>query len=75
MRMAEVHSDIEQFMQTREYEVEHTVNNLVNAAKDVADLRLNNEARGILLSEPCRVRIALALDALQITYDDLEGKR
>ena len=75
MRVAEVHSDIDKFMHSREFEVEHAVENLMNAAKDIADYRLNNEARGILMSSPCRVRIALALDALQITYDDLEGKR
>lgn len=75
MRVAEIHADTDAFINSREFEVEHTVENLVSAAKDIADFRLNNEARGILMSGPCRVRIALALDALQVTYDDLEGKR
>jgi hypothetical protein len=62
-------------MNTREFEVEHAVNNLCAIASDVAGYRLNNEARTVLMSSGCRVRLALALDALQITYDDLEGKR
>lgn len=75
MRVSEVYADHEAFMASRTFEVEHVVENLVNAAKDIADFRLNNEARGILMSSSCRTRLALALDALQITYDDLEGKR
>jgi hypothetical protein len=84
MRMSEVYSDLdrarsyaetEKFMQTREFEVEHAVENLMSIASDIAGYRLNNEARGILMRERCRVSLALALDALQITHDDLEGKR
>ena len=62
-------------MMTREFEVEHAVENLVGIASDIASYRLNNEARGILMSSRCRTSLALALDALQITHDDLEGKR
>jgi hypothetical protein len=62
-------------MNTREFEVEHTIENLVGIATDIAGYRLNNEARTVLMTPSCRVRLALALDALQITHDDLEGKR
>jgi hypothetical protein len=75
MSMSEMYAETEKFMQTREFEVEHAVENLVSVAADIAGYRLNNEARGILLRDRCRTSIALALDALQITYDDLEGKR
>ena len=74
MRVSEVYADTEAFMNSREFEVEHTVENLMRVVCDLADWRKNNEARGILLGEPCRTRIALALDTLQITHDDLEGK-
>jgi len=75
MRVAEIHADTEAFMNSREFEVERAVEDLVARTSDVAGYRLNNAARQILMSPSCRVRLQLALDALQITYDDLEGKR
>ena len=62
-------------MNSRTFEVEHAVENLCAIASDVAGYRLNNEGRSILMTPSCRLRLALALDALQITQDDLEGKR
>ncbi|WNV09979.1 hypothetical protein [Tardiphaga sp. 709] len=75
MKMSQVHADTEVFMSSREFEVEHAVENLCAISSDIAGYRLNNAARQILMSPSCRVRLALALDALQITHDDLEGKR
>ena len=63
------------FMDTKQFEVEHAVENLCGIASDIAGYRLNNEGRSVLMTPSCRVRLALALDALQITHDDLEGKR
>lgn len=74
MRVAEVHSDVEAFLNSRTFEVEHAVENLVNVVKDLAVYRQQPPSREIMLTSECRVRITLALDGLQLIYDDLEGK-
>jgi len=73
--MSELYAETERFMQTPEFQVEHAVENLVSIATDIADARLTDEARAILLRPRCRESISRAIDALQIIHNDLEGAK
>lgn len=60
-------------METKEFEVEHSLRNLMNSVTDLDQLRLSNEGRGILVHPECVGDLELSRDRLSRILDDVRG--
>lgn len=60
-------------MESKEYEVEQTLRNLMESVKDLDLLRVSNEGRGILAHPECVFDLELSRDKLSRILDDVRG--
>lgn len=60
-------------MDTTEFRVEHALNNLMDAAREINDLRRSNEARSILMRSRSREDLEMTRDQLSRVLDDIRS--
>lgn len=61
-------------METTEFRVEHTINNLYASVRDLNDLRRSNEGRREIQNGSSLIDIEVCRDQLSRILDDVGGK-